>query len=112
MAKFPIREAEVKALTQNIITGPTENPAMFPAPPVSVADLQAKLDSLITLCDEAVAAKAASEQVAATKNAGRGELEDAMKSVLRYAEEGSAFPRSILRRHSCPSGSAEQIPCR
>jgi len=87
MAKFPIREADIKALAQNIVTGLTDNAAIYPAPPVVAADLQAKLDSVIALCDEVVAAQAAAEQATATKNAGLDELADAMKADLRYAED-------------------------
>ena len=86
MARFPIRESEVKSLAQNIITGLTENAALFPAPPVAAVALQAKLDSVITLSDQVVAARAAAEQTVATKDAGMEELTDAMKGVLRYAE--------------------------
>ena len=87
MARFPIKEAEIKVLAQNIVTGLTDNPAIYPAPPVTAVDLQAVLDSLITLGDEAVAAQAAAEQATETKNAGLEELTDAMKAVLRYAED-------------------------
>ncbi len=87
MAKFPIREAEIKVLAQNIVTGLTANAAIYPAPPVTPADLQAVLDSFITLTDDAVAARAAAEQATATKDAGLEELTDAMKAVLRYAED-------------------------
>ncbi len=47
MARFPDREAQIKALAQNIVTGLTENVADFPAPPVAALDLQALLDSFI-----------------------------------------------------------------
>ena len=39
MAKFPIREAEIKVLAQNIVTGLTDNAAIYPAPPVTPVDL-------------------------------------------------------------------------
>ena len=87
MARFPDREAELMALAQNIITGLTDNAAIFPAPPLTPVELQAILDSFITLCDEAVASQAASELVTVTKKGGREELEDGVKGVLRYAEE-------------------------
>jgi len=70
MARFPVREGEIKSLAQNIVTGLTANPAVFPAPPVTAVALQAKLDSFITLGDQVVAARAAAEQVTATKDAG------------------------------------------
>lgn len=96
MAQFPDREAELKALAQNIVTGLTDNAAIFPAPPLTPVALQAILDSFITLGDEAVAAQAAAEQVTITKNAGREELADAMKAVLRYAEEAVNYDNAKL----------------
>ena len=36
MARFPIREAEIKSLTQNIVTGLTANAAMYPALPMAL----------------------------------------------------------------------------
>jgi len=86
MARFPDREAEIKALAQNMVTGLAANVADFPSPPVASLDLQALLDSFITLCDEQVAAQAAAEQVTATKVAGLEELVTAMTADLRYAE--------------------------
>ena len=87
MAKFPRTEPEIKVLARNIATGLTANAALYPAPPVTAIDLQAVLDSLITLSDEAVAARAAAEQITVTKDAGLEELTDAMRAVLRYAED-------------------------
>ena len=31
MARFPIRESEIKSLAQNIVTGLTDNAAIYPA---------------------------------------------------------------------------------
>ena len=45
MPVFPKREAEILALAQQIIGGLTAGAVDFPAPPISVADLQAALDS-------------------------------------------------------------------
>lgn len=87
MARFPDREAQIKALAQNIVTGLTENVADFPAPPVAALDLQALLDSFITLCDEQTAAQATAEQATETKRAALAELVTAMKADLRYAED-------------------------
>ena len=96
MARFPEREAEIKALAQNIVTGLTENAALYPAPPVTAVALQAVLDSFITLGDECVAARAAAEQATVTKNAGLEELTDAMKAVLRYAEDAVDYDDAKL----------------
>ena len=96
MARFPDREAEVKALAQNIVTGLAANAADFPSPPVASAALAALLDSFITLCDEQVAAQAAAEQVTATKNAGLEELVTAMRADLRYAEDAVNYDDAKL----------------
>jgi hypothetical protein len=90
MARFPIREAEIKALAQNMVTGLTGQeylPPLFPAPPVLPAALQALLDSVITLGDAQVAALATAEQATQAKAAALEELVTAMKADLRYAED-------------------------
>ena len=96
MAQFPRREAEIKALAQNIVTGLADNVADFPSPPVSSADLQALLNSFITLCDEQVAAQAAAEQVTQTKIAGMEEMVTAMRADLRYAEDAVNYDDAKL----------------
>lgn len=113
MARFPSREAEIKALAQNIATGLTANAATFPAPPVTAVALQAKLTSFITLGDEAVAAQAAAAQVTATKNAGLVELSDAMKAVLRYAEDATGYDNAklnLLGWSGKSAGNALEVP--
>jgi len=96
MARFPSREAEIKALAQNIVTGLAANAADFPAPPVTSVALAALLTSFITLCDEQVAAQAAAEQVTATKIAGLEELVIAMRADLRYAEDAVNYDNAKL----------------
>jgi len=96
MARFPDREAEIKALAQNIVTGLAANAADFPSPPVASAALAALLTSFITLCDEQVAAQAAAEQVTATKVAGLEELVTAMRADLRYAEDAVNYDDAKL----------------
>jgi len=91
MARFPRTEAEIKALAQTIVTGMAANPADYPTPPVASIALQALLDSLITLCDDQVAAQAAAEQATETKASGLEELITAMKADLRYAEDAVNF---------------------
>jgi hypothetical protein len=96
MAHFPDREAQIKSLAQNMVTGLAANAADFPAPPVASAALQALLTSLVTLTDEQVAAQAAAEQVTATKKAGLDELVTAMKADLRYAEDAVNYDDAKL----------------
>lgn len=96
MARFPDREAEIKELAQNIVTGLAASAGDFPTPPVVSLDLQALLDSFITLCDEQVAAQAAAEQVTVTKQAGLDELVTAMRADLRYAEDAVNYDDAKL----------------
>lgn len=96
MARFPRPEAQIKALAQNIVTGLAANPADYPAPPVTSVDLQAMLDSFITLCDDQIAAQAAAEQATTTKVASLEELITAMKADLRYAEDAVNFDDAKL----------------
>jgi len=97
MARFPIREAEIVALAQNLVTGLTANTADFPAPPVTVVDLQAVLNSAQTLIDESVAARAAAEEATTVKNAGLEELIAAMRADLRYAEDAVNYNDDKLK---------------
>lgn len=87
MARFPDREADIKALAQSVVTGLTANAADFPAPPVPPADLQALLNAFIVLGDEQVAAQAAAEQITVTKRSALDALIRAMRTDLRYAED-------------------------
>ena len=96
MARFPRTEAQTKALAQSMVTGLTANPADFPSPPVDPVDLQALLDSLITLTDDQVAAMAIAEQATETKAAGLEELVTAMKADLRYAEDAVNYDDAKL----------------
>jgi hypothetical protein len=48
MARFPKSEAEVLALGQSMATGLAANAAVYPSPPVSVADLGAALSAVLT----------------------------------------------------------------
>ena len=85
MARFPIREAEIKALAQSIIAGLTNNPD-FPNPPVTPAELQALLDTFNNLGDTQVADQAKAQQSTEAKQHGQENLTAAMRSALRYAE--------------------------
>ena len=89
MARFPRREAEIKELAQNIITGLAGNPD-FPNPPVAPEEIQGLLDAFITAGDEQVAARAAARQATETKQARMDDLSAVMKTVLHYAEDAVA----------------------
>jgi fibronectin type III domain protein len=88
---FPKREAEILELAQHIISGLTAGSGDFPAPPVSVADLQAALDSAKSADDAAIAAHAVAELATVTKRAGFDQLIAAMRADLRYSEDAVAY---------------------
>ena len=90
MAQFPQSEAEIIVAAQAIIGGLTANPTVFPAPPVSAADLQAALDSFVDLCDQVNAHEATGKLLTLTKQGGRDELTDAMKANYGYGETAVA----------------------
>jgi hypothetical protein len=91
MPIFPKREAEILDLAQQIISGLTEGVADFPAPPVSVADLQGALDSTKSAIAAAVATRAAAEMATATKRTHFEQVIADMRADLRYAEDAVAF---------------------
>jgi len=86
MATFPLREADVVVLAEEMISGFTDNPLVYPAPPVAALDLTTAKTAFTTAMNAAVAAKAAAEAAVDTKDAALEDLEDAMKSDIRYAE--------------------------
>ena len=86
MAQFPIRETEILGLGSSLITGLTNNAALYPAPPVTPADLQIAFDLTIAARDAATAAEAAALQATTDKELAFQNLTDKMKEDLRYAE--------------------------
>jgi len=97
MARFPSKEAEVFALAQEMLTGLGANAAVYPSPPVSVADLGAALSAFVTAKNAATAAQAAAEQATATKDEALQTLVDDMKADLRYAENTVDFDDDKLK---------------
>jgi len=84
MGEFPEREAEIAKLAEDMIQGVTNNPAIFPNPPVSVAALGTSLLTFVSKHDDAVAAHAAAEQATTDKNAALAELVGLLKDNLTY----------------------------
>ena len=97
MAKFPKKEAEIAALAERLVSGFTNNSALFPALPVSRMTLVAKKSIFRTKRSEAIAANAAAEQSIADKDAALVELIDALKSDIRYAENTVNFDDDKLK---------------
>jgi hypothetical protein len=86
MARFPLKEAEIVVLAQDMAAGLAANAAVYPAPPVAPADLQTAMGAYITARDAAVAATAAAEQATAAKDEALQAVVDGMKADIRYAE--------------------------
>jgi len=97
MARFPLKEAEVVALAEAMITGLTDNAVLYPAPPVSVADLTAAKNNYITALNVAIAARAAAEAATTAKDEVFDDLVDSMKTDLRYVENTSNFDDDKLK---------------
>ena len=95
MGVFPGTEEAILAAAQELIGGLTDNPTIFPSPPVTAVELQAILDSCIALRDQANAARAASELVTQTKDANYEELTDGMKANYGYAETAVTDPAQL-----------------
>lgn len=98
MAVFPIREADIIALAQSVITGLSEN-SDFPSPPVSTSELQNQLDAVLAARDAQVASQAATEQFTADKRAEINTMAALLKKDLRYAEnavDGNDIKLNVL----------------
>ena len=97
MARFPLKEAEVVALAEAMITGLTDNVAVYPAPPVSVVDLTTAKNNYVTALNAAIAARAVAEAATTAKDEAFDDLVDDMKTDLRYAENTSNFDDDKLK---------------
>ena len=97
MARFPRTEPKIVALAQDLAAGFAANAAVYPAPPVAPADLQAGVAAYVTARDDAIAAQAAAEQAAAAKNELLEALTDDMKADIRYAENTVSYDDDQLK---------------
>ena len=97
MARFPSKEAEVFALAQQMMSGLAANAAVYPSPPVTVAELGAAFGAYMTANSAAVAAQAAAEQATAAKDDALQTLTDGMRADLRYAENTVNFDDDQLK---------------
>jgi len=86
MARFPRTEPEVASLAQIMVSGLTDNVAVYPAPPVAVVDLMALTATYNGAVNAAMAAAAEAEAATTTKNEALEDLVEAMKTNIRYAE--------------------------
>jgi hypothetical protein len=97
MPQFPRAESEIAALAQSIIAGLQNNPGVYPMPPVAYPALQSQLLAFGTAQQASVAAQAAARQAIDTKDAVLADLTDAMKSILRYAENTVDYDDAKLK---------------
>ena len=87
--KFPQTEAEIAALALVIVQGLAQAGDDFAAPPVSLTELQARLERYNAALGAAVAGDNASRERHAVKDAALEELVEGMKTDLRYAEDAA-----------------------
>ena len=86
MATFPRTEPETLALAMSIIDGLTNNTDIYPAPPVSTAELGIAYAAYHTAKNAQTAALAAAEAATVAKDDVLDSLIESMKTDIRYAE--------------------------
>ncbi len=96
MAQFPFTHADIMALSGSILAGLTDNPAVYPAPRIDLADFAAKIDSCNQVRAELTNAIAAKEMATAKHQKEIADLKDMMRKQLRYAENVTGFDDNKL----------------
>ncbi len=84
--RFPERELEIARLAEDVARGLAANPAVFPAPSVTLEMLEQALAAYDTARDESMATRAAARDSTARKNEALTQLTVLVKATLRYAE--------------------------
>ncbi len=97
MPRFPKNQADIAALAWLIEAGLKDNPAIFPAPPVSWFMIRVKKIQFVGLRDIALSARAVAEQASTDKTEALQELIEAMKADIRYAENTVDFDDDKLK---------------
>ncbi len=87
MAQFPKKEADIVALAVAMVTGFTDHTDVYPAPPVTVAELSALISDYNAKKAAATNAAVAAMQATEEKDAALAALEDKMIADLHYAED-------------------------
>jgi hypothetical protein len=91
MAQFPFKQSNILALAGKILAGLTDNPAVYPAPTVDLADFAAKIDSCTQARTELTKAVAVKEMATVEHQKEIASLKDMMRKQLRYAENVTGF---------------------
>jgi hypothetical protein len=95
-SKFPNSEAAIADLAMHIVDGLENNPGVYPAPPISSADLDTLASTADTKKLAVSAAKAAHEETMTEKNTAYDSLVSGMKEVIRYCENKVGFSNEKL----------------
>ncbi len=97
MPRFPKNQADIVALAELINAGLKDNPAIFPAPPVSWLMIRIKKVQFVGVRGLALSASAAAEEAITAKDEALQELIEAMKADIRYAENTVDFDDDKLK---------------
>lgn len=95
MARFPLREADIVVLAQELIGGFTHHTEVFPSPPIGPGELGRYLDGYSAARDAVTDAEAKLRDANAAKQAALDTLTDKMKFALRYAEHAVADDQQL-----------------
>jgi len=116
MPKFPNAEMDVLKLADDIMKGLSNNPVIFPNPPITASQLAGDLPAVIQAHDDAVAKIAAAEEATTLKNNLLADLAKKLRDDLRYCEitvdydddklklvgwGGRASPTPLKKPHQC-----------
>ena len=96
MAQFPFKQSNILALADSVLAGLTGHAAIYPDPPVDLADFQAAIDSYHQASAALTAARAAKEMATRGKQDALADLKDKLKKQLRYAENTVGFDDNKL----------------
>lgn len=97
MSKFPTTEADVLVLANEMVSGLTNNPTVYPEPPVTPVNLGSLVTALVDAQNAITEAKAASEAATIAKLDALAAMAEAMKKDLRYAENTVDFDDEKLK---------------
>ena len=86
MPNFPRTEPEIMALGAAILNGLTNNPAVYPDPPLAQAQLGPLLNGYAVSKSAHTEAQAAAEETTGTKDEALALLIEGLKKDLRYCE--------------------------
>lgn len=96
MAQFPFKEADIVALADSVLAGLTGHTAIYPNPPVEMADFQTAIDSYHQASAALAEANAAKKMATGQKQDALADVKDKLKMQLRYAENVTGFDDNKL----------------